>query len=143
MVWCRPLPAAGIRWFDEGRKGATPLCGKERNQFHLFFFPISCMSTTNRNHLIQPFDYLVPSPLKESVSTMSLAGKTLVFSGTLSTKRAEAKKAAEEAGAKVVGAVSGKVDILVAGPGAGSKLEQANAKGTSWVELRPVMHQKV
>lgn len=57
------------------------------------------------------------------------AGKTVVFTGSLSTKRADAKKMAESVGAKVVGSVSKKLDYLVAGEKAGSKLAKAEQLG--------------
>jgi len=66
---------------------------------------------------------------------MSLSGKTIVFTGTLTMKRADATKAAEAAGAKVSGSVSKNTSILVAGPGAGAKEADAKAKGVEiWTE---------
>ena len=81
----------------------------------------------NRGQLDALLNEVTPKEAeKVDASGSPVAGKTVVFTGSLERMtRDEAKAMAERFGAKVSGSVSKKTDLVVAGPGAGSKLKKA------------------
>jgi len=96
----------------------------------------------NREVLDQLIDQLRPTDAQQAQSDSPVAGKIVVFTGALEIfSRDEAKAQAERLGAKVSGSVSKKTDLLVAGPGAGSKLKKATELGIEvldeqgWLDL--------
>ncbi len=85
-------------------------------------------------HLLQELESVglqLQNLKKASVADGNLAGKTFLFTGTLPTlKRSEAEALAEENGGKLLSGVSSKLDYLVVGEDAGSKLEKAKKINT-------------
>lgn len=96
----------------------------------------------NQQMLARLLGEVTPQPLEAVASSSPVAGRIVVFTGALERMtRDEAKAMAERLGAKVAGSVSSKTDLLVAGPGAGSKLKDAAKHGVKvideagWFEL--------
>ena len=84
----------------------------------------------NRRMVQDLFEQIEVQDAERPKADTAVAGKTVVFTGSLERMtRDEAKAQAERLGAKVSGSVSKKTDLVVAGPGAGSKLKTANDLG--------------
>lgn len=110
----------------------TPNIGPEVANALLDFF--------EEDHNRQVLDDLLaagvrPADLVWETKASPVSGKTLVFTGSLETlSRDEAKAQAEKLGAKVAGSVSAKTDLVVYGPGAGSKLKKAAELGVKAID---------
>ena len=96
----------------------------------------------NREVVAALLKEVTPELMEQVAAASPVSGKTVVFTGSLEKMtRDEAKAMAERLGAKVAGSVSAKTNLVVAGPGAGSKLEKAQALGVQvitedeWFEL--------
>ncbi len=95
----------------------------------------SFQQKTERASIDRLAGMLTVLPPEARASDSPVAGKTVVFTGTLEKMtRQEAKARAEALGAKVSGSVSAKTDILIAGPGAGSKATKAAELGVETID---------
>ena len=84
----------------------------------------------NREALDDLLSEVSPKPFVGDARQTEWSGKTIVFTGSLETmSRDEAKAQAERLGARAAGSVSARTDLVVAGPGAGSKLKKAEELG--------------
>ena len=89
----------------------------------------------NQEELDRLLKEVTPRPMQAVAGDSPVAGKTIVFTGSLQRMtREEAKAMAERLGARTSGSVSAKTDLVVAGPGAGSKLKKAGELGIEVID---------
>jgi DNA ligase (NAD+) len=108
-----------------------------RNVMHFFASDKNLAMLAEMQALGVNFEQTDEDKKPESAADGPLAGRTILFTGTLSQMtREEAEKRAAAAGATIAGGVSAKLSILVVGEKAGSKLKKAQALGSVeiWTE---------
>ena len=140
-----PTPAEPERKFELRRQREivaaidTPNIGPEVANALLDFFAEEHNRDAVRDLIAMG---VTPADVVSQARASEVTGKTVVFTGTLETmSRDEAKAQALSLGAKVAGSVSAKTDLVVAGPGAGSKLKKAEELGVrvtdeaGWAEI--------
>ena len=89
----------------------------------------------NQDAVADLLSQLAPTDVIHETRASEVSGKTVVFTGALETmSRDEAKAQAEALGARTAGSVSAKTDLVVAGPGAGSKLKKATELGIQIID---------
>ncbi|KPF42409.1 NAD-dependent DNA ligase LigA [Rhizobium sp. AAP43] len=140
------------RAFAEAMAAAAPKHGEAWNELNAIEGIGEVVAASIVEFFKEPRNIEVIDRLVEQVSPQAVesgpvqvspvTGKTVVFTGSLERfTRDEAKARAESLGAKVAGSVSKKTDYVVAGPGAGSKLDKARELGVTvmtedeWLEL--------
>jgi DNA ligase (NAD+) len=122
--------------FEEGMRASASLSGEAWNELNSIDGVGEVVARAMVEFYKEPRNIDVISRLLEEVTpevaeapvvtSSPVAGMTVVFTGSLEKMtRDEAKAMAERLGAKVAGSVSKKTDLVVAGPGAGSKLDKA------------------
>jgi DNA ligase (NAD+) len=108
-------------------EGIGPVVGQAMVQFFA--------EEHNQEELNRLLREVRPRPMEAVATSTPVAGKTVVVTGSLARlTRDEAKAMAERLGAKVAGSVSAKTDLVVAGPGAGSKLKAAADLGIEVID---------
>ncbi|NYJ15311.1 DNA ligase (NAD+) [Rhizobium leguminosarum] len=129
MAMKEAAPLSGDAWNDlNAIEGIGEVVARAMVEFY--------KEPRNVEVITQLLEEVTPQQAEQPVTTGSpVAGKTVVFTGSLEKfTRDEAKARAESLGAKVAGSVSKKTDIVVAGPGAGSKLDKARELGVQTMD---------
>ena len=121
----------GAEWEDEAKAiSSLPDTGDAVVGSLKAFFADTSTSSAVRRLLVE----IDVADAEKPAAHSPVSGKTVVFTGTLERmSRAEAKAMAERLGAKVAGSISAKTNLLVAGPGAGSKLTKAQELGVETI----------